>query len=547
MKHSLFLLVLFGALPLGSRVEAGLEPRSEWMGAYLNSHKVGWSRLSIGGAGRYPDPLIEAARTAEFVDLMSAGAALVEARSAVEITAYGGVRKLDWTTVAALNPDLSTHRFWFRLEGDDSSIQLTGRVVDSELHLAVQTANSTNEQRLTLPEGKVHLAETIPLLIAQRLQDGASVEEEIPVFEPHQFSLSSWKILLEEIEAWPLDGKGDEKVYRIRQEIGGLNPVLWMNREGVVYKEWAPFSEELGYLSFSETQEQAANREYLNPSLFSDLPPTLTREGRPDLIYAASVPVPERISPSREVARMVVDLWNFQMTTPIPESPWQSNLGRYRNLEPTAELPLRLEILSPDIDSAQFPNSPLDPALLAESHRALLEAEPLVQTDHPDIRRIAGEIVGDLASPWEKAAAIYHWMADNIQTEFRITLPSAVEVLESRKGDCNEQSTLFAALARAAGVPTKICTGLVYQNDGFYYHAWNEVLVSAAPEVWIPIDPALKQIRVDATHIKFGEGGLSEQTYLTGLIGRIRARIVEFDLDDKNRESDQTIRTQNRG
>lgn len=306
-------------------------------------------------------------------------------------------------------------------------------------------------------------------------------------------------------------------------------------------------SDELGYLSFSESQEQAVNREYLNPSLFSDLPPTLTKETRPDLLYATSVPVPERIARSREVARMVVDLWNFQMTSPIPESPWQSDLGRYRNLEPTAELPLRLEILTPDIHTAEFLNAALDPASLAESHRALLEPEPLVQTDHPEVRRVSKEIVGDLVSPWEKAVAIYHWMADNIQTEFRITLPSAVEVLESRKGDCNEQSTLFAALARAAGVPTKICTGLVYQNDGFYYHAWNEVLVSVSPEVWIPIDPALKQIQVDATHIKFGEGGLSEQSYLTGMIGRIRARIVEFDLDDKNRKPDQTIRTQNRG
>jgi hypothetical protein len=122
-----------------------------------------------------------------------------------------------------------------------------------------------------------------------------------------------------------------------------------------------------------------------------------------------------------------------------------------------------------------------------------------------------------------------------------------LEVLRSRKGDCNEQSALFAALSRASDVPTRICTGLVYQGGAFYYHAWNEVLVRPEPECWVAIDPALRQEVADATHIKFGTGGLSEQTYINGLIGKIRANILEIETDDPGQEPDEALRADDRG
>ncbi|MCA9447197.1 MAG: transglutaminase domain-containing protein, partial [Candidatus Omnitrophica bacterium] len=231
----------------------------------------------------------------------------------------------------------------------------------------------------------------------------------------------------------------------------------------------------------------------------------------------------------------------------IPEGNWQSNLARYQDTSPTEKLPLRLEVVSPDLSSSTQGNFPESRSDFPDSLQPFLQSESLVQSDHPKIRSLAEEITKKTDSPWEKSLLIYHWIKSNIRTEFRITLPSAIEVLESRKGDCNEQSTLFAALARAAGVPTKICSGLVYQGDGFYYHAWNEVLISVDPEIWMPIDSALKQTRVDATHIKFGEGGLSDQGYLNQLIGRIKARIVEIDRDDPNRKPDETFRDQNSG
>ncbi len=50
-----------------------------------------------------------------------------------------------------------------------------------------------------------------------------------------------------------------------------------------------------------------------------------------------------------------------------------------------------------------------------------------------------------------------------------LSIPSALEVLEQRAGDCNEHTVLFTALARAAGIPCRVATGLAWSTGQFYY------------------------------------------------------------------------------
>ena len=56
---------------------------------------------------------------------------------------------------------------------------------------------------------------------------------------------------------------------------------------------------------------------------------------------------------------------------------------------------------------------------------------------------------------------------------------TAVDALRERRGECQSHTYLFTALARVAGIPTKVVNGLVYSEDygGFLYHAWPEVFV----------------------------------------------------------------------
>ncbi len=84
-------------------------------------------------------------------------------------------------------------------------------------------------------------------------------------------------------------------------------------------------------------------------------------------------------------------------------------------------------------------------------------------------------------------------------------------------GDCNEHAVLFAALARAAGVPARIEAGLVYLNGRFYYHAWPNVYVGH----WLEMDPTWGQHAVDATHLALVEGELAEPLEVRPIAARL--------------------------
>ena len=99
------------------------------------------------------------------------------------------------------------------------------------------------------------------------------------------------------------------------------------------------------------------------------------------------------------------------------------------------------------------------------------------------------------------------------------------------RGDCNEHTTLYTALARSVGLPTRLAAGIVYSEsifaDGaFYYHAWPEVWLG---DRWFAVDPTFGQSPADATHLKLVEGELDKQAELMGVIGRLRLSVVEVE------------------
>ncbi len=151
----------------------------------------------------------------------------------------------------------------------------------------------------------------------------------------------------------------------------------------------------------------------------------------------------------------------------------------------------------------------------------------LIQVDHPRIADLAREIVGEEDDPWRRALRIYQWVYENIKKVPVFSLPSAIEVLDTREGDCNEHTVLFTALARAAGVPTRIVLGVAWSPhyDAFYYHAWPEVHVGR----WIWMDPTLGQETADATHIKLLTGNIENWTRLIPYLGQLKLEMISVE------------------
>jgi transglutaminase-like putative cysteine protease len=151
-----------------------------------------------------------------------------------------------------------------------------------------------------------------------------------------------------------------------------------------------------------------------------------------------------------------------------------------------------------------------------------LASSPYIQSDNPKIVSKARKITRNCAES-EKAKVICEWVYANVKKRVAPGIPSAVDVLRTMEGDCNEHTYLFTALARAVGVPTKVRVGIAYTQGAFYYHAWPEVYVGA----WLEMDPTFGQTAVDATHIALLEGELANQLELLNLIGRLKAEVLE--------------------
>jgi hypothetical protein len=154
--------------------------------------------------------------------------------------------------------------------------------------------------------------------------------------------------------------------------------------------------------------------------------------------------------------------------------------------------------------------------------------EPLVQTRDPRIQAQARQITDRYLSGRRRnyvraAEALNEWVNENLEKRITVSVPSAVEVLETRRGDCNEHTVLYVALARAVGIPARTAAGLVYSDGSFFYHAWPEIYLNG----WVAVDPTFGQFPADAAHLRFTIGGLARQMELVRLIGHLQLDVLD--------------------
>lgn len=131
-----------------------------------------------------------------------------------------------------------------------------------------------------------------------------------------------------------------------------------------------------------------------------------------------------------------------------------------------------------------------------------------VQSDAPQIQAFAKQITGDATTDLQRMRRLRSYLSDYISKKgLDVGYASALETLDSRRGDCTEHAVLLTALARSMGIPARVVTGVVYvermggANRVFIPHAWTQAFVEGR---WISFDSA--QRRFDSTHIALGVG-----------------------------------------
>lgn len=145
-----------------------------------------------------------------------------------------------------------------------------------------------------------------------------------------------------------------------------------------------------------------------------------------------------------------------------------------------------------------------------------------VPSQSPTFRSLAKKIVGDAKDVLTASGRIKAHVLKMMRPNAGIgVLRDASEVLETKEGVCRDYAILTATLCRAAGIPTKLASGLVSLDGRFYYHAWVEVWDGNA---WYAVDSTRSEPNVSATHIKLA-GGTVGETFIFKVLDGAKLRI----------------------
>jgi transglutaminase-like putative cysteine protease len=174
----------------------------------------------------------------------------------------------------------------------------------------------------------------------------------------------------------------------------------------------------------------------------------------------------------------------------------------------------------------------VDNSVLASKEATVRDKEPVdylkptdsMPSDDPALSARKSEIIGNEKNPEKIIEKLASWITAHVK-DTSTASESPLDTIRKGEGDCLARARLYSALARAAGIPTRIVLGLAYiQDRGFLYHCWAESYSGK----WLPVDPTSGEVPADATHLKLVEGDTAEDLVaLSEFVGKIKAKVVE--------------------
>lgn len=435
---------------------------------------------------------------------------------ALDLPALGQTGTAVARTSVELDSALLMKAFSFSLDSEVGRFEATGRVEgDSLLTVDIHSQGSTESLSFRLSSPPVFSA-VVPIRVAmgEGLDVGTSVR--MPVFDPSTLSTRSVEVRILEHDTlvvpdsvvrdpatgrWAAASWDSVPAWKMAEIFGGVSVESWVDEDGRILRASSP----LGF-SMEKTEYELVQQD------MDDMQGLAARSVDDDIILSTAIQSNMDLGEVEEWDELRFRLSGVELAGFDLDGGRQELRGdtlivrreRWEGLEPGYTLP--------------YPSMDL---------REALQPEPLIQSDHPRIIEAAEELTVRQAA-WRQdprqvtgeLTRAVHGMLDKSVT---FSVPSALQVLETRQGDCNEHTVLFVAMARALGLPARTAVGLVYLDGSFFYHAWPEVWLGE----WVATDPTFGQTPADAAHIRFVVGGLAQQVEIVRLIGRLEIEVVQ--------------------
>ena len=451
--------------PSVPRIDVGTpapEASDEWMGVYQEGRRIGFTHRALVPA--------------------ATGITLFE-ESLLRLKVLDAERTVRTVVHARLDLAYALQHADVVLQSEGSSFQALAEVGTDSLVVRVDFGSTQSSYTLPLQT---------PIFLPQSLRAslrGAELDEarelRAAVWDP--LTSRREEIVVRVIRQEPVpEARPAANAWRVEEELHGVKTTAWLNEEGEVVREEGPLG-----LALVRTTREAA---------LAEVPPGAAM----DIAKQASVPV-GRIEAPRTRARLRVRLQGAALGE-IPSDAEQSLSGDVVTIERS-----RLS----ERDTYVLPFRGGDERDLA--------ATVFLQSDHPRVRGLARQVLDGEVDAQRAARRLENWVYAYVEKTPTISIPNALQVIDSARGDCNEHAVLFAALARASGLPTRVVAGLVYDDDAFLYHAWCEVWLGR----WVAVDPALHQFPADATHIKLVEGGPEKHSALLSVVGKLKIEVLD--------------------
>jgi hypothetical protein len=147
-----------------------------------------------------------------------------------------------------------------------------------------------------------------------------------------------------------------------------------------------------------------------------------------------------------------------------------------------------------------------------------------IPSDSERFTSLAKEVVGDRTDVRTAALRIRSHVHEIMRPNAGIgVLRDANDVLETREGVCRDYAILTATLCRAAGIPTRLVSGLVNWDGTFYYHAWVEVWDGRR---WLGLDSTGGEEQISAAHVKLADGSV-EDAFTFTFLEKVKVRVLD--------------------
>ena len=447
-----------------------------WYGMYFQEDKVGYSHFKIEPAGQNFN---------------------ISTDSLMRLKAIKKISQIGVKETVTVRPDLTMISFESRMTMNDKTLETKGRTEGKRFIVQLQVEREKLNREYPIGNALYHSSAISLMPALKGLKEGET--RSFPVFNSENQAIEKVEQSLSSVK----NGPGPNgAVWSVKNHLGRSTVQSWLNKSGLTVLEKALDGSLITILEDESSAKQFIEKKTADKDMVLDV--SLVRVSKP-------IKNPEKI----RFLKLKITGVNPSL---IPGDHRQK-VTLINKDDPDEGFYVTVNIEDPQ--KLRTSRVPVSRSLLADHLISTIGIQP----KHKEIVAQSKKIVSPNDSNLEKVRKLVRWTSENIKNEMKDSF-TAVEVLRSREGECQSHANLYTAFARSREIPTKVVTGLVYSErfSGFLYHAWAESHVNG----WLAVDPTLKQIPADATHIKIAGTSDDYSKTVLKMIGKIKIEVLDY-------------------